>query len=63
MLTIQNAVIVSWPSFTPGYALQCSGSVDGPYTNYTGDTFPQDDNLIAPVPIGPAQKFFRLFKP
>ena len=62
-LTIQNAVIVSWPSFPSGYVLQCSGSVTGPYTNYTGSIFPQGNNLIAPVPIGPAQKFFQLFKP
>ena len=62
-LTIQNAVIVSWPSFPPGYVLQCSGDVAGPYTNYTGSIFPQGSNLIAPVPIGPTQKFFQLFKP
>ena len=62
-LTIQNAVIVSWPGFPTGYVLQCSGNVAGPYTNYTGSIFPQGSNLIAPVPIGPAQKFFQLFKP
>ncbi len=62
-LTIQKAVIVSWPSFPPGYVLQCSGNVAGPYTNYTGSIYPQGSTLIAPVPIGPTQKFFQLFKP
>ncbi len=62
-LTIQNAVIVSWPSFPPGYVLQCAGSVGGPFTNYTGSIFSEGSKLIAPVPIGPTQKFFQLFKP
>jgi hypothetical protein len=62
-LTIQNAVIVSWPSFPGGYVLQASGQVQGPYTNYTGSVFTEGGNFIAPVPIGPAQKFFQLFKP
>lgn len=66
-LTIQRttagAVIVSWPSFSPGYVLQSSTSVTGPYENYTGSIAVQGNNLTADVPLDSAHKFFRLFKP
>jgi hypothetical protein len=62
-LTIQNAVIVSWPSFPPGYVLQTATDINGPYSDYTGPTYPTGNNLNAPVPLGPEQQFFKLSKP
>lgn len=62
-LTIQDAVMVSWPNFPVGYVLQWADAVAGPYVDYTGHTYIEVSNLIAPVPVGPTPKFFRLFKP
>jgi hypothetical protein len=61
--TMGSTVIVSWPSFSPGYGLQSSTNVTGPYVNYTGSIVVQGNNLTAEVPLDSAQKFFRLFKP
>jgi len=62
-LTIQHAVIVSWPSFPPGYVLQEASDVGGPYQDYTGPTYPDGSTINAPVPLGPTQKFYKLVKP
>ena len=61
--TLAGAVVVSWPSFSPGYVLQSSTNVTGPYENYTGSIVVQGNNLTAEVPLDSAQKFFRLFQP
>ena len=60
---IGGAVVVSWTSFSPGYVLQSATSVSGPYESYTGSILVQGNNLIAQVPLGSAQRFFRLYKP
>ena len=61
--TMGSTVIVSWPSFSPGYVLQSATNVAGPYENYTGNIVVQGNNLAAEVPLDSAQKFFRLHKP
>jgi Concanavalin A-like lectin/glucanases superfamily/Immunoglobulin domain len=61
--TLAGAVLVSWPSFSPGYVLQSSTNVTGPYENYTGSIVVQGNNLTAEVPPDSSQKFFRLFHP
>jgi hypothetical protein len=60
--TMGSTVIVSWPSFSPGYVLQSATDVTGPYENYTGNIVVQGNYLTAEVPLDSAQKFFRLFK-
>jgi hypothetical protein len=62
-VVVQNSVTITWPNFPPGYLLQWAGNVDGPYESYTGPIFTQGNNFMAPVTLGPAQKFFRLFQP
>jgi len=62
-LTIEKAVIVSWPSFPPGYVLQSSTDINGPYQNYTGSIFTEGSQFKAAVPFCSSQKFFHLFKP
>ncbi len=61
--TLAGAVVVSWPSFSPGYVLQSSTNVTGPYVNYAGSIVVQGNNLTAELPPDSAQKFFRLFQP
>ena len=61
--TLAGAVVVSWPSFSPGYVLQSSTNVTGPYENYTGSIVVLGNNLTAELPPDSAQKFFRLFQP
>ncbi|MDB6036117.1 MAG: C-terminal target protein [Verrucomicrobiales bacterium] len=66
-LTVQRpaggTIVVSWPSFSPGYVLQSATNVSGPYDRYTGNILVQGSQLTAEVPPGSAQRFFRLFKP
>jgi hypothetical protein len=62
-LTIQRAVIVSWPNYPPGYVLECSSDLAGPYEPYTGSIFSEASQIKAAVPLVPPQKFFRLHKP
>ena len=62
-LTIQRAVIVSWPNYPPGYVLQCSSDLAGPYEPYTGSIFSEASQFKAAVPLMPPQKFFRLQRP
>jgi hypothetical protein len=62
-LTIQKAVIVSWPKFPPGYYLRCSSNIAGPYEFYTGVAFEESSQYKAPVPLGGSQKFFQLYRP
>ena len=62
-LTIENAVVISWPIFPPGYVLQSAGAAEGPYLDYGRSIFIEGDHYVAPVPIGPRQRFFRLFRP
>jgi hypothetical protein len=62
-LTIEKAVLLSWPSFPPGYRLQTASDINGPYSDYSGVVFPEANLFKAAVPIGPSQKFFQLFKP
>jgi len=59
-ISIANAVIVSWPSLPPGYVLQTSPNVAGPYVNYSGSIYGNGNNFIAPVPTGSSNSFFRL---
>jgi hypothetical protein len=63
VLTIQRAVIVSWPNFPPDYTLQCSSNLTGPYEPYTGSIFSEASQLKADVPLASPQKFFRLVRP
>jgi hypothetical protein len=62
-LTIQRAVIVSWPNYPSDYVLQCSTVLAGPYEAYTGSIFSEASQLKAAVPLDSPQKFFRLHKP
>ena len=64
-LTIQRAVIVSWPAYPPDYVLQFATNVAGPYSNYTGPIFTLGTYYIAPVPLGSMGMFpvFRLLAP
>jgi len=62
-LAIENAVIVSWPSFPAGYVLQVATNVDGPYTDYVGAIYTAPEGLIAPVPTRSTRQYFRLIKP
>ena len=65
-LTIQRAlsgtVIISWPSFPPGFVLQAANNVAGPYENYTGSIVTQGSYTTAEVPLDSPQRFFRLSK-
>jgi hypothetical protein len=62
-LTIQPAVIISWPSFPPGYVLQSANNIAGPYLNYTNTVYPEGNLLKAAVPLNGPYRFFQLFKP
>jgi hypothetical protein len=59
-LTIQKAVIVSWPSFPSWFSLECAPSINGPYQLYTGSTYQESTLYKAAVPLTGSQKFFRL---
>jgi Concanavalin A-like lectin/glucanases superfamily len=61
-LTIERAVIVSWPTFPPGYKLQSSPTVDGTYEDVTAA--PVVDNGInrLAVPLEGPEKFYRLLQ-
>jgi len=65
-LTIQRTtggkIIISWPSFSPGFVLQAALNVTGVYENYTGPVVVQGNNLTAEVPLDSPQRFFRLSK-
>ncbi len=58
-----GTVIVSWPSSPAGYLLQSAGMVTGPYMDYLGSANPQGPNVVATVPLGTTNTFFRLHKP
>lgn len=62
-LTIQNAVIVSWPGFPAGYVLQSASDVNGPYQEYTGKISVDAGTVSAAVPVGSRTQFFRLVQP
>ncbi len=62
-LTIQKAVIVSWPKFPAGYVLQGSSKITGPYQDYTGSIFIEANQFSAAVPLCSPEQFFRVVKP
>lgn len=63
-LAIQKAVLLTWPSFPPGYIVQSAPSPDGPWTNYTEDTpVAAGDSFKLTVPAGDEPQYFRLVKP
>jgi hypothetical protein len=62
-LAIQPAVIISWPSFPPGYVLQSANAISGPYLNYTNTIYPEGNLLKAAVPLNGPYRFFQLIKP
>ncbi len=62
-LTIQNAVIVSWPGFPADYVLQSANDINGPYQQYTGKISVDAGTLSASVPTGTRPPFFRLAQP
>jgi hypothetical protein len=62
-LTIEHAVLLSWPSFPPGYVLQASSHVDGPYTNVTKAPITENGINYMTVPIKQDQLYFRLVGP
>ncbi|HXJ72573.1 MAG TPA: LamG-like jellyroll fold domain-containing protein, partial [Candidatus Dormibacteraeota bacterium] len=37
VLTIQKAVLLTWPAFPPNYVLQTASAINGPYANYAGE--------------------------
>ena len=59
-LSIERAVIVSWPNLPIGFVLQSAASPAGPYQNYTGEIYTQGDYSFAPVPISSTNAFFKL---
>jgi len=61
-LSIEPAVIVSWPTFPVGYSLQYATNVSGPYSDYTGHVYQEDDNFLAPLPVRGKSTYFRLYK-
>ena len=63
ILSIEKAVVVSWPSFPPGFVLQSSTDINGPYQNYPGTIFTEGAESKAVVPLGSSQRFFQLVKP
>jgi hypothetical protein len=64
-LNIQNAVLLTWPSFPAGYVVQAAPKVEGPYTPVTTiPTFTVGNTLQMTVPTtNTQQKFFRLAQP
>jgi hypothetical protein len=55
--------VVSWPSFPPGFVLQSSTDINGPYENYSGTIFTDGAESKAVVPLDSSQRFFHLVKP
>jgi hypothetical protein len=62
-LTIEKAVILTWPSFPPGFVLQSADHVEGPYQNVSRTPIAEDDMLKLAIPAGEAQRYYRLIKP
>jgi hypothetical protein len=62
-LNIERSVTLSWASISPGWLLQVSTNINGPYENYTGTIFFEANQSKAAVPIGASPKFFQLVKP
>ena len=63
VLSIEKAVVVSWPRFPLGFVLQSSTDINGPYQNYPGTIFTDGAESKAVVPLGSSQRFFHLVKP
>jgi hypothetical protein len=62
-LNIERSVTLSWTSISPGWLLQVSSNINGPYENYTGTIFFEANQSKAAVSIGASPKFFQLVKP
>jgi hypothetical protein len=62
-LTIQRAVMLSWPTFPPGYVLQGSTSVSGPYVTVTNTPVVEGGLFTVALPISQGDSFFRVVKP
>lgn len=62
-LAIQKAVLLTWPAFPPGYRLQASANVAGPYEDVAEQPRVEGGIAALTVVLGPQQKFYRLFKP
>jgi hypothetical protein len=62
-VSIQRAVLISWPKFPTGFTLRWSSNVTGPYEVYTGTVFVEGNQCSAAVPLCAPQKFFQLSKP
>ena len=62
-VSIQRAVMVSWPSFPAGYNLEAAAKVEGPYQAVTNTPMVDGNKLWLTFPTEPDKSFFRLTKP
>jgi hypothetical protein len=62
-LTIERAVIVSWPTLPPDFVLQAADDVEGPYENVSRTPVVENDLFKVAIPADEAQQFYRLIKP
>jgi hypothetical protein len=62
-LGIQRAVMLSWPTFPPGYVLQAASNAAGPYVTVTNTPTVEGGQFTVALPINQAESFFRIVRP